>query len=65
MSNLDFFYLNALNNYRLNNIIFVYKKTIYKEFFIFVKYIYKYIYIVNKVTIQNNLSLCLCNFAII
>ncbi len=65
MSNLDFFYLNALNNYRLNNIIFVYKKKIYKEFFIFVKYIYKYIYIVNKVTIQNNLSLCLCNFAII
>jgi hypothetical protein len=51
MSNLDFFYLDALDSYKLNNIIFVYKKTIYKEVFIFVERINNYIYIINKVVI--------------
>jgi hypothetical protein len=50
-SNLDFFYLNALNNYELNNIIFAYKKTIYREVFIFVERINNYIYVVGEVII--------------
>jgi len=64
MSNLDFFYLDALDNYKLDNIIFAYKKTIYREVFIFVERINNYIYIVNKVAIRDNLFLCFCNSAI-
>jgi len=50
-SNLDFFCLDALNNYKLNNIIFAYKKTIYREVFIFVEHINNYAYVVNKIAI--------------
>jgi len=50
-SNFDFFYLDASNSYKLNNIIFAYKKTIYREIFIFVKRINNYVYVVNKVVV--------------
>jgi hypothetical protein len=65
MFNLDFFYLDILDNYRLDNIIFVYKKTIYREVFIFVERVNNYIYIVNKVVVRDNLSLYFCNSIII
>jgi len=51
ISNLDFFYLDALNNYKLDNIIFVYKKTIYKEVFIFVEHINNYAHVVDEIAI--------------
>ncbi len=60
-SNLDFFYLDALDNCKLDNIIFAYKKTIYREIFIFVERINSYAYVVNKVVIRNNLFLCFYN----
>jgi len=60
-SNLDFFYLDALDNYKLDNIIYAYKKTIYREIFIFVERINNYAYVVNKVVIRNNLFLCFYN----
>ncbi len=50
-SNLSFFYLDALDNYKLSNIIFVYKKTIYREVFTFVKRINNYIYVIDKVVV--------------
>jgi len=49
--NLDFFHLDALNNYELSNIIFAYKKKIYRKIFIFVKRINNYVYVVNEVVI--------------
>jgi len=55
---LDFFYLDTSNSYKLDNVIFVYKKTIYKKVFIFVERINNYIYIVNKIVVRNNLFLC-------
>ncbi len=51
MPNLNFFHLDALNNYKLSNIIFAYKKTIYKKVFIFVERINNYVYVVNEVVI--------------
>ncbi len=65
MLNLDFFYLDALDNYKLDNIIFVYKKTIYREVFIFVERINNYVYVVNKIIVRDNLSFYLCNSIII
>jgi len=59
--NLDFFYLDALDGYKLNNIIFTYKKTIYREVFIFVERINNYAYIVDKIIVRNNLFFCLCD----
>ncbi len=50
-SNLDFFHLDALDNYKLNNIIFAHKKTIYREVFIFVERINDYIYVVDEIVI--------------
>ncbi len=64
MSNLDFFYLDALNNYKLNNIIFAYKKIIYREVFIFIERVNNYVYVVNEIVIRDNFSLCLRNFVI-
>jgi len=63
-SNLDFFYLNALNNYKSSNIIFVYKKTIYREIFIFVERINNYVSIVSKIVVRNNFSFCFCDSVI-
>jgi hypothetical protein len=51
MPNLNFFHLDALNNHKLSNIIFAYKKTIYKKVFIFVERINDYVYVVNEVVI--------------
>jgi len=50
-SNLDFFYLDALDSYKSSNIIFVYKKTIYRDLFIFVERINNYAYIVSEIAI--------------
>jgi len=49
--NLDFFHLDALDNYKLNNIIFAHKKTIYREVFIFVERINDYVHVVNEVVV--------------
>jgi hypothetical protein len=61
--NLDFFHLDALDNYESNNIIFAHKKTIYREVFIFVERVNDYAHVVDEVVVQDNLSLCLCDFA--
>jgi len=61
-SNLDFFHLNALNNYESNNIIFAYKKTIYREIFIFVEHMNDYAHVVDEIVVRNNLSFCFRNF---
>jgi len=50
-SNLGFFYLDALDNYELDNIIFAHKKTIYREVFIFVERINDYAYVVGEVVV--------------
>jgi len=50
-SNLDFFHLDALDSYKLNNIIFAYKKTIYKEVFIFVERTNDYAHVVGEVIV--------------
>jgi len=61
-SNLDFFYLDALDNYELNNIIFAHKKTIYREVFIFVERVNDYTHVVDEIVVRNNLFLCFRNF---
>jgi len=61
-SNLDFFYLDALDNYELNNIIFAHKKTIYREVFIFVERVNDYTHVVDEIVVRNNLFFCFRNF---
>ncbi len=61
-SNLDFFYLDALDSYELDNIIFAHKKTIYREVFIFVERVNDYAHVVDEVVVRDNLSFCFRNF---
>ncbi len=53
-SNLDFFYLDASNNYESNNIIFAHKKTIYREVFIFIERMNNYAHVIGEVVVRNN-----------
>ena len=52
-----FFYFDVFENYEFNNIIFVHKKFIYWEVFIFVQWMKNYAHVVNETSVYENLSL--------
>ena len=54
----DFFHLDVFENYESNDIIFVHKKTIYREVFIFVQRINDYVYVINEFVVRENLFFC-------
>jgi hypothetical protein len=49
--NLNFFHLNALDSYELNNIIFAHKKTIYREVFIFIERVNDYAHVIDEIVV--------------
>lgn len=51
---LEFFYLDVLESYEIDNIIFAHKEIIYREIYIFVQRINNYAHIVNESTIKES-----------
>ena len=55
----DFFHLDAFESYESNDIIFAYKKTIYREIFIFVQRVNDYAHVIDEFVVRENLFFCL------
>ena len=55
----DFFHLDVFENYESNDIIFVHKKTIYREVFIFVQRVNNYVHVIDESVVRENLFFCL------
>ena len=51
---LDFFHLDVFESYESNDIIFAHKKTIYREFFIFVQRVNDYAHVIDEFVVRDS-----------